>query len=196
MILLQFNFNCATQWHYGLLNSTSRGDVCDSRKLWILQTRGPHSDTYIYIYFSVSLWVLCNKSQCSHSSPACSLSAGFTSSLCTHKKNDFSPLMTATVRGEEEAECLPSLCPSSPTGQRAAPWTWARSKVVQSLWMRLAVPGQSCRAACLFRNGWSCHVGFRDTSTDNNNGMQDSHTDPLAVVVFLFFSFFFFGSRK
>lgn len=109
------------------------------------------------------------------------------------QKNDFSPLMTATVRGEEEAECLPSLCPSSPTGQRAAPRTWARSKVVQSLWMRLAVPGQSCRAACLFRNGWSCHVGFRDTSTDNNNGMQDSHTDPLVVVVFLFFPFSFLG---
>lgn len=25
MILLQFNFNCATQWHHGLLNSTCRG---------------------------------------------------------------------------------------------------------------------------------------------------------------------------
>lgn len=192
MILLQFNFNCATQWHYGLLNSTSRGDVCDSRKLWILQTRGPHSDTYIYILVSVYECYATRVNVLIHLPPAVCPQDSLAAYAHTQKKktNDFSPLMTATVRGEEEAKCLPSLCPSSPTGQRAAPWTWARNKVVQSLWMRLAVPGQSCRAACLFRNGWSCHVGFRDTSTDNNNGMQDSHTDPLAVVVFLF-SFLF-----
>lgn len=117
MILLQFNFNCATQWHYGLLNSTSRGDVCDSRKLWILQTRGPHSDTYIYIYiyFSVSLWVLCNKSQCSHSSPACSLSAGFTSSLCTHtQKKIFHHWWRLLSGGRRKQSASPPSVPPPP----------------------------------------------------------------------------------
>lgn len=52
--------------------------------------------------------------------------------------------------------------------------------------MRLVVPGQSCRAAHLFRNGWSRHEGFWDTSTDKNNGMQDSHTDPLVIISFFF----------
>lgn len=167
-------------------------------RLWLQEAVNPADQRaslryiYIYIYFLVSVYE-CYATRVNvliHLPPAVCPQDSLAAYAHTKKTNDFSPLMTATVRGEEEAECLPSLCPSSPTGQRAAPWTWARNKVVQSLWMRLAVPGQSCRAACLFRNGWSCHVGFRDTSTDNNNGMQDSHTDPLAVVVFLF-SFLF-----
>lgn len=167
-------------------------------RLWLQEAVNPADQRaslrYIYIYILVSVYE-CYATRVNvliHLPPAVCPQDSLAAYAHTQKKktNDFSPLMTATVRGEEEAKCLPSLCPSSPTGQRAAPWTWARNKVVQSLWMRLAVPGQSCRAACLFRNGWSCHVGFRDTSTDNNNGMQDSHTDPLAVVVFLF-SFLF-----
>lgn len=49
------------------------------------------------------------------------------------------------------------------------------------------VPGRSCRAACLLRMGDLATKGFWDTSTDKNNGMQDSHTDPLVIISFLFF---------
>lgn len=57
-------------------------------------------------------------------------------------------------------------------------------------------PGQSCRAACLvfffvvvffLRMGDLATKVFWDTSTEKNNGMQDSHTHPLVISFFVVF---------
>lgn len=167
-------------------------------RLWLQEAVNP-ADSYIYIdffiwvylFFSVSSWVLRNKSQVlTHLPPVVCPQDSLAAYAHTHKKKKrFFTTDDGYCRGEE-AECLPSLLPS--LLPHRSEWLLGCGLAVKlySLFgwgWRYLVRG--CRAACLFRNGWSCHVGFRDTSTDNNNGMQDSHTDPLVIVLF-FFSFF------
>lgn len=90
-------------------------------RLWLQEAVNPADQRaslryiYIYIYFSVSLWVLCNKSQCSHSSPACSLSAGFTSSLCTHtQKKIFHHWWRLLSGGRRKPSASPPSVPPPP----------------------------------------------------------------------------------
>lgn len=109
------------------------------------------------------------------------LSAGFTSSLHTHSL--FPPItdvMTATLqRGGEREPGAASPLPPPP--RRSEGDSLDVREVVQSLWMRRV------RAAGLLVFWERVILPCRDTSTDKNNGMQDSHTDPL-----ISFSFFFF----
>lgn len=167
MILLQFNFNCATQWHYGLLDWVW--------ELWILQTKGLIEDrvsrdkslqtNLTFVFSGLSGFF------CPQDSPA-----AYTHSL-------FPPItdvMTATLqRGGEREPGAASPLPPPP--RRSEGDSLDVREVVQSLWMRRV------RAAGLLVFWERVILPCRDTSTDKNNGMQDSHTDPL-----ISFSFFFF----
>jgi len=136
-----------------------------------------------------------------HSSPACwgvSLSAGFTSSVHTHTHTIFFPPITDVMMGGEvmrrpSTSTLPPSLPPSPTGQRATPRTWAQSKVVQSLWMRLVVPGQSCRAACVFRMGDLATKVF-GTPVQIRTMACKTHIQ-AHLLLFLFFSFFLIENK-
>lgn len=139
-------------------------DTGDSRRLWILQTKGLHvrSDSL------VSSGVFMESSFASD--PACCSSTGFTSSLKTHK-----PFSTNDVkRGYSQGG-----------GSRVPPLHFSPPR-------ERLLGGLAVKLFSLFGWGWwdllraagllvFLEMGdlFWDTSTDKNNGMQDSHTDPL-----------------
>lgn len=117
MILLQFNFNCATQWHYGLLNLTSWGTSVTAGS-W----ESCRPKALVLFYFLVSVMSVMKRES---SSADKSSSFGLLDFFVRRIHQQFTREYFTTNDGCRHG-CWP---PHPPIGHGATPQTWAWIKL-------------------------------------------------------------------
>lgn len=181
MILLQFNFNCATQWHYGLLNLTSWGTSvtpgsCESCR--------PKGLTSFFLFFLVS------SDECmKQESQILSVTSGLLGFFVRRIHEQLRQLFFFLSTTDATTATVP---PPPQVRERLLRCGLGLSCTVSldeagGTWSELA------GLACLFKNGWSRHEGFFGTPAQIRTMACKTHIQ-THLLLFLF-SFFFFNRK-